>query len=364
MYDFWRGRKVFLTGQTGFKGAWLAYWLSEMGAHISGIALEPHTRPNLYSILGIADRGNFVTANINNKDVLTTALEEEKPEIVIHMAAQALVRKSYITPIDTFTTNVIGTVSLLDSIRESTTVKAVVIVTSDKVYENKETLRGYSETDQLGGYDPYSASKGCTEVATNAMRRSFFGKDKHPARIATVRAGNVIGGGDWSEDRLVPDIIRGCLSDKGLVTLRSPNALRPWQHVLDPLSAYLKIAELLYKTERGYDEAWNIGPDDAETHPVVDVATALVTALGKGKIEISSDRDTLHEANVLVLDCAKANSRLGWRPVSEFDSTISMTAEWYRAWIAGNNMADFTTSQIKLFEHSAKDKTVGLVNDK
>ena len=188
----------------------------------------------------------------------------------LHMAAQALVRKSYITPVDTFTTNVIGTVSLLDSIRESNTVKAVVIVTSDKVYENKETLRGYSETDQLGGYDPYSASKGCTEVATNAMRRSFFGKDKHPARIATVRAGNVIGGGDWSEDRLVPDIIRGCLSDEGLVTLRSPNALRPWQHVLDPLSAYLRIAELLYKTEKGYDEAWNIGPDDAETHPVVD----------------------------------------------------------------------------------------------
>ena len=364
MRKFWRGRKVLLTGHTGFKGAWLAYWLSDMGANVSGIALAPQTEPNLYTILELYNRGSFVTGDINNREVLKNLLSSEKPEIVIHMAAQAIVRKSYEAPIETFSTNVLGTVSLLDAIRRFPSVHVVLIVTSDKVYENKEEILGYHELDKLGGHDPYSASKSCTELATQAMRRSFYGKDKHPARIATVRAGNVIGGGDWSNDRLVPDIVRGCLGRESVVKLRNPEALRPWQHVLDPLLGYLKLAALLYNNEDGYEGAWNFGPKEGETHSVREVATSLVKALGKGKIEISNSINTPHETSTLVLNSSKANNLLGWHPVFNFQTAIAITAQWYRASAEGDNMDDITLSQIKLIEENVKDKLVDLGDGK
>jgi len=364
MREFWRGRKVLITGQTGFKGSWLAFWLSEMGATVSGVSLKPQTDPNLYDILSLSQRGMFITEDINNRDALVKILLSGKAEIVIHMAAQALVRTSYATPVETFATNVVGTVSLLDAVRQSPSVECVLIVTSDKVYENRNLSRGYREIDDLGGDDPYSASKTCTEIAAQAMRRSFFGKGKHPARIATVRAGNVIGGGDWSKDRLVADVVRGCLGETGVVTLRNPDALRPWQHVLDALSAYLKLAELLFKKEKGYDEAWNVGPDAGETHPVREVANILVNALGKGTIHIATNNDALHESNVLVLDSTKANSKLNWRPVFDFYSTLSMTAEWYSEWAAGKQMTDITLSQIGMIEEANKKQTAGLRSER
>jgi len=344
--EFWRGRRVLVTGHTGFKGAWLSFWLAEMGAQVSGLALAPETDPNLFDILGLSGRCHSVFADINDRTALDAVIAAENPEIVFHLAAQALVRPSYATPVETFATNVLGTVNLLDAIRTCPDTRAVVVVTSDKVYENVEQPLGYSEADRLGGYDPYSASKGACEIAVASMRRSFFGAGKHPARIATARAGNVIGGGDWSVDRLVPDIVRGCLSGDGIVRLRNPNAVRPWQHVLEPLRAYLMLAERLFEGRSGFEEAWNIGPDDTVGHPVETVARALVSALGKGRIELTPDATAPHEAGLLTLDSTKARSRLGWRPNLDFNLTILLTIDWYAAWYRGEDMTVFTRNQI------------------
>ena len=346
MGGFWAGRRVLVTGHTGFKGAWLAFWLAEMGAEVSGLALPPSGEPNLHDILGIAARGRFVQADINDRAALDALLAEARPEVVIHMAAQSLVRPSYEAPVETFATNVLGTVSLLDAVRRRPEVRAVLAVTSDKAYENREWPWGYRETDALGGHDPYSASKGCAEIAAASMRRSFFGAGKHPARIATVRAGNVIGGGDWSVDRLVPDIVRGCLGAEGVVRLRNPGAVRPWQHVLEPLSAYLLLAERLCTAPEGIDEAWNIGPDAAENRPVREVAEAVVAALGRGRIELAPEAGAPHEAHLLTLDCSKARAALGWRPRLDFAATVEMTAAWYAAWARGEDMRDVTRAQI------------------
>ncbi len=344
--EFWRGRRVLVTGHTGFKGAWLSFWLAEMGAQVSGLALPPATDPNLFDILGLSSRCRSVSADINDRAALDALIATEKPEIVLHLAAQALVRPSYITPVETFATNVLGTVNLLDALRACPETRAVVVVTSDKVYENLEQQKGYAEADRVGGYDPYSASKGCTEIATASMRRSFFGAGQHPARIATVRAGNVIGGGDWSVDRLVPDIVRGCLSGDGVVRLRNPQAVRPWQHVLEPLRAYLMLAERLVEAPSGFEEAWNIGPDDTAGHPVETVARALVGALGQGRIELTPDAAAPHEAGLLTLDSTKARTRLGWQPNLDFNLTILLTIDWYAAWYRGEDMTVFTRNQI------------------
>ena len=352
--NFWSGRRVLLTGQTGFKGAWLTFWLAEMGAEVSGLALPPCSTPNLHDLLGLPERGCFVHADINNRAALDQLIAQSQPEVVIHMAAQALVRPSYATPVETFATNVLGTVTLLDAMRACDSARAILVVTSDKAYENREWKWGYRETDSLGGHDPYSASKGCTELAAISMRRSFFGAGKHPARIATLRAGNVIGGGDWSADRLVPDIVRGCLGEERTVRLRNPAAIRPWQHVLDPLRAYLMLAEHLCTTPDGFDEAWNIGPDAHQNRPVLQVAEAMLKALGRGRIELAEDAAAPHEATLLTLDCAKARARLGWIPRFDFATTVAMTADWYGAWSSGEDVVALTRAQIAMIMADAE----------
>lgn len=345
--EFWKGRRVLVTGHTGFKGAWLTFWLAELGAEIYGLALPPEGTPNLHDLLHLEERGRFVLADLNAHEELSRLLRIARPEVIIHMAAQALVRRSYAAPMETFATNVLGTLTLLNSVRACPDVRAVIVVTSDKVYENLEWAWGYRETDGLGGHDPYSASKGCVEIATASMRRSFFSSNTHSARIATVRCGNVIGGGDWSPDRLVPDIVRGCLGPSGVVRLRNPQSVRPWLHVLESLSAYLTLAEKLCLAPDGFDETWNIGPDLNECRPVRQVAEAIINVLGRGRLEIASNADAPHEAGLLTLDCSKARARLGWRSRLDFQATIAWTAEWYSAWARGEDVKNLSRAQIR-----------------
>jgi len=366
---FWAGQRVLLTGHTGFKGAWLALWLRGMGADVFGFSLPPATSPSLHALLGCwPGLGGCpgVLADINDRAALASAFAAHRPGVVLHLAAQALVRPSYAAPVETFATNVLGTVALLDAVRACPQTRAVVIVTSDKAYENREWAWPYREEDALGGHDPYSASKACAEIATAAMRRSFFGPGagpgggpgggpvagpgRHPARIATARAGNVIGGGDWSPERLVPDIVRGL--GAGEVVLRNPGAVRPWQHVLEPLAAYLLLAEKL-AAGPGFEEAWNIGPDPADSRPVREVAAAMLAALGQGRVVEAPEPGAPHEAHLLTLDSARARAGLGWRPRWGFADAIGRTAAWYAAWAAGADMAAFTRAQIADFQAAA-----------
>jgi CDP-glucose 4,6-dehydratase len=354
---FWSGKRVLVTGHTGFKGAWLSLWLARMGAQVSGLALAPVGQPNLYELARVGDEIRSTIADINDRQALRTLLSEQQPEIVLHLAAQALVRASYDDPVATFAANVGGVVTLMDELRRVPSIRSIVIVTSDKCYDNKEWVWGYRESDTLGGRDPYSASKGCAEIAARSMQMSYFAPyaaNGHPARVATVRAGNVIGGGDWSEDRLVPDIIRGCLGPSGEVQIRNPRAIRPWQHVLEPLAAYLAIAEKLTTDTPGIDDAWNIGPDAGDNRAVADVAQGLIAALGAGRIVTEGGQTGPHEANLLALDCSKAKAKLGWRPRFGFEECIAYTADWYSAWAAGRDMAAFTRAQIETFEQLAK----------
>ncbi len=348
----WAGRRVLVTGHTGFKGAWLTSWLSELGAIVFGYARPPETTPNLFELAGIERLANSTYGDINDGAKLAGCLEESQAEVVFHLAAQSLVRQSYDDPVGTFATNVGGTVTLLQAVRHSPWVRAVVVVTSDKCYANNEWVWGYREIDPLGGRDPYSGSKGCTEIAARAMQMSFFRPfvpSGHPARIATVRAGNVIGGGDWSRDRLIPDIIRGCLGTSGEIRLRNPRAVRPWQHVLEPLAAYLRIAVLLRRETEGVDQAWNIGPEMCDAREVQEVATTLAARLGTGRVVSAPDEAAVHEANLLMLDCAKAKAMLGWRPVLSFEDCIALTADWYGGWHKGCNMESVTRAQIADF---------------
>lgn len=335
---FWRGRRVFLTGQTGFKGAWLAFWLQRLGAEVRGRALPPATEPSLFALLGLdvplSHYGDIA-------DAAGVAADMDGAEVVLHLAAQALVRPSYADPLGTFATNVMGTAAVLDAARRSDSVRAVVVVTSDKAYENRETGQAYREDDALGGHDPYSASKGAAEIVTASYRRSF---PDAGARIASVRAGNVIGGGDWSADRLVPDIVRAAAGE-GVVRLRNPDAVRPWQHVLEPCAAYLALAQRLHAGE-AVDEAFNFGPDGA-ARPVRAVAEALAGALG-ARVEVAPDGGP-HEAQLLALDTTKAREKLGWWPRLGFEETVAWTADWYRAHAAGEDMQAVTTAQTEAF---------------
>ena len=345
--DFWKGRPVLVTGHTGFKGAWLAAWLDTMGARVTGYALAPEGEPNLWSLLGLDGRVASHLADINDTAALARVLAEARPEVVIHLAAQALVRPSYDRPVETFATNVLGVVSLLDAIRAAPSVRSVVVATSDKCYENVEREEPYDEDDRFGGHDPYSASKGAAEIAAISMRRSFFGPGGHPARIATARAGNVIGGGDWSEFRLVPDIVKGCLGPAGRAVIRAPRSIRPWQHVMEPLRGYLMLAERLHDGDDVFADGWNFGPDRADERRVIEAAEGLVRHLGRGHLDIQEDPNAPHEAAILRLDASKAARRLGWRPVLDFDATLALTAGWYHGFAEGRDAADLTRAQVR-----------------
>lgn len=327
------GRRVLVTGDTGFKGSWLTAWLCDLGASVAGYALAPPTTPSLFGLIGLDAEVAHVTGDVRDLGVLSTAVAAFRPELVFHLAAQPLVRASYGDPRGTFETNVMGVVNLLEAVRGCPSVRVVVNVTSDKCYENRETRHAYREGDALGGYDPYSASKGGSELVTAAYRRSFFGLSSSVC-LATARAGNVIGGGDWAADRLVPDCVRALVAGREIV-VRRPAAVRPWQHVLESLSGYLWLGARLLGDGHRYDGAWNFGPDAAAV-PVADVVKEFIAAYGSGSWRVAEPLDEqFHEAGLLLLDCAKSRDELGWTGVWDTSTAVRRTAAWYRAWADG-----------------------------
>ena len=351
---FWRGKRVFLTGHTGFKGAWLSLWLQKLGAEVTGYALSPPSSPNLFGLARVAEGMRSCIDDVNDAQTLATALAQARPDVVMHLAAQSLVRVGYAEPVDTFATNVMGTVHLLDACRGVPSVRAVVVVTSDKSYENREWVWGYRETDPMGGADPYSASKGCAELVTAAFRRSFFSSDRQVG-IATARAGNVIGGGDWAADRLVPDLLTAFAAGRS-AGIRNPAARRPWQHVVEPLHGYLMLAERLWEDPRRYSDAWNFGPEAADVRPVDWIADRLVEAWGRGSAWHRDGAQHPHEAVMLSLDCAKAREVLGWSPVTRLETALEWVVEWYQAFQAQGDMRAVTLAQIDRFESLLRNR--------
>lgn len=350
--DFWKGRPVFLTGHTGFKGSWLSLWLQNLGAEVVGYALPPPTRPNLFEIAHVAHGMSSLFADIRDLLALKQAMRKAAPEIVFHMAAQPLVRFSYEDPVATYATNVMGTVHLLEAVRQTPSVKAVVVVTTDKCYENKESFWGYRENDPLGGYDPYSSSKACAELVSAAYRSSFFNPLQGPcAAIATARAGNVIGGGDWGKDRLIPDLLRA-LEKGGVAQIRNPNAIRPWQHVLEPLRGYLMLAEKLYCEGRRFAEAWNFGPREGDSQCVGWVCNQLCALWEKGASWQAQSSSHLHEAHYLKLDSTKANDKLGWKPALTLKMALHNVVEWHQSFLAKADMRAETLKQIQNYQES------------
>jgi len=348
MTDFFSGKRVFVTGHTGFKGTWLCLWLTKLGAQVTGYALEPPTQPSLFELTRLTELLSSHTADIRDFENLSAVLHEAQPEIVFHMAAQPLVRDSYKIPVETYSTNVMGTVHLLEAVRRSPSVRAVVNVTTDKCYETGEWTRGYHENDRLGGYDPYSNSKACSELVTSAYRSSFFNPQlykQHRVAIATARAGNVIGGGDWAADRLIPDIIRSMLTGE-TVRVRNPQAIRPWQHVLEPLSGYLLLAQRLYESGPEYAEGWNFGPSDADAKPVEWIVKRMCELWGNVADYIIDSGDHPHEAYYLKLDCSKSRSRMGWQPRWNLDKALDSINEWTHSYRSGDDMRNVCMKQI------------------
>lgn len=344
--DFWRNRRVFVTGHTGFKGSWLTQWLKRAGAGVTGFAFAPPTTPSLFDRARVGDGIRSIEGDIRDLDALTRAAAEAKPEIVIHMAAQSLVRASYDDPVGTYATNVMGTVHLLDAVRHAETVRVVIVVTSDKCYENREWLWPYRENEPMGGRDPYSSSKGCAELVTSAYRTSFFNGASSP-RVASVRAGNVIGGGDWATDRLVPDLVRAFQSGTTAL-VRNPGATRPWQFVLDPLSGYLRLAELLWNDGR-LAEGWNFGPQDAD-RPVRWLADRLAGVWGDGAAWRTEAGENPPEAHTLKLDSSRARNLLSWRPRVPLESALDWIVEFQKELDAGGDAAALLDRQIGRFE--------------
>ncbi len=352
--DFWKDKKVLITGHTGFKGSWLCLWLQKLGSNVIGYSLPQPTYPGLFQDADVAKGMISVEGDVRNLELLCSTIKQFKPEIVIHMAAQSLVRYSYDHPIETYSTNVMGTVNLYESIRQVNTVKAVINVTSDKCYENKEILRGYREDEPMGGYDPYSSSKGCSELVTSAYADSYFNAgnyEQHGIAIATARAGNVIGGGDWAKDRLIPDIIRAYMNSQS-VTIRNPDSIRPWQHVLEPLHGYLTLAQKLFTEGTTYSGGWNFGPDDDDTKPVSWVADQITKYWGEESEWVLDEDSHPHEAHYLKLDCSKAKSQLGWSPVWDLSTTLAHVVAWYRSYYDKTGALDMTLSQIEEFQNS------------
>jgi CDP-glucose 4,6-dehydratase len=345
--DFWNGRSVFLTGHTGFKGSWASLWLQSLGAEIHGFSLEPPTRPNLFSVSKV-EKGlaSHTIGDIRDMGLIKKAMQATKPEIVIHMAAQPLVRQSYAEPVETYATNVMGTVHVMEAARHTPTIKAIVVVTTDKCYENKERIWGYREDDPMGGRDPYSSSKGCAELVISAYRSSFL-KDQGIA-LASARAGNVVGGGDWATDRLVPDILRA-LEENQPVTIRNPNAIRPWQHVLEPISGYLTLAEKLYLHGHTFAESWNFGPKDDDARTVKWIVEHMVGTWGSGASWKLDCGKHPYESNYLKLDISKASALMQWRPIWPLTVALEHTTSWHKAWLDQEDMHQMCLQQIKQY---------------
>ena len=350
--DFYKNKRVLVTGHTGFKGSWLSIWLHEMGAEVVGVALDPYSERDNYVLSGIGQKIEAdLRADIRDDERLKEIFREYQPEIVFHLAAQPLVRLSYEISVETYETNVMGTIHVMEAIRHTDSVRVGVMITTDKCYENKEQLWGYRENEPMGGYDPYSSSKGAAELSISSWRRSFFNsKDygrKHHVSLASVRAGNVIGGGDWAKDRIIPDCIRALEADRP-IEIRSPKAIRPWQHVLEPLGGYLLLAEKMWRKPTAYCEGWNFGPRMESVSTVWEVAQKLIANYGKGTLRDCSDPNALHEANLLLLDISKAKFRLGWEPRMNIDECMTMVADWYKRY-QEEDVYRLCVEQIKTF---------------
>ncbi len=356
----WQGKKVFLTGHTGFKGGWLALWLTRLGAEVRGYALDPSTSPNLLAAARIADTIEDIRGDIRDAASLDRAVQQFAPEVVFHLAAQPLVRLSYDDPVGTYETNVIGTARVLDAVRRTPTVRAVVVVTTDKCYENREWAWGYRETDPLGGYDPYSSSKACAEILSAAFRQSYFHPEKlnqpggHTTAIATARAGNVIGGGDWSPDRLIPDLVSAFTRGEPAL-IRRPHAIRPWQHVLDPLHGYIKLAEKLLLGDPRFATAYNFGPADDDARPVSWIVEKMTRFWGEGASSTLDPDPGVHEAGYLKLDASRARTDLDWYPRLRLETALSWLVDWYRAAQRDEDLQALTFRQISAFEALSRE---------
>ena len=352
--DFWRDKRVFLTGHTGFKGSWLSLWLQSFGAQVGGLALAPSSKPSLFEVAKVNEGMSSVIGDIRSLAIVRDTMAAFKPDIVIHMAAQALVRQSYSEPVDTYATNVMGTVHVLEASRGVASVRCIVNVTTDKCYDNREWVWGYREDEPMGGHDPYSSSKGCAELVTAAYRRSFL--QASDVALASARAGNVIGGGDWAADRLVPDILHAF--ERGQpVHIRNPHSTRPWQHVLEPLSGYLILAEHLWSGGQAFAEGWNFGPNDADARPVQWIVKRMAQTWGEGATWQLDAADHPHEAHSLKLDISKARHRLGWRPRWRLETALDHITTWHRAWLAGQDMRALCLAQIGEYTTSINKET-------
>jgi len=349
---FWNKKRVFLTGHTGFKGSWLSLWLASMGAEVTGYALAPQTDQKLYDVLGVNQliKESFI-GNICDLQNLRKVMLYAKPEIIIHMAAQSLVRYSFANPIETYQTNIMGTVNILECTRELDSVRATLVVTSDKCYENREWTWGYRENEPMGGSDPYSSSKGCAELVTSAYRQSFFNGAKSHNQIASARAGNVIGGGDWSKDRLIPDAIRALEANEPLI-IRNPYATRPWQHVLEPLSGYLILCQALFNYGEKFASGWNFGPRDEDSRTVEEVVNLLISSWGGGVNWRLDVAEQPHEAKLLKLDCSKTHSKLGWTPKWTLETAVQKIIDWQKCIQKNDNMQEVCLTQINQYLNS------------
>ncbi len=350
---FWRGKRVLVTGHTGFKGSWLCMWLHSTGANVQGYALAPPTQPSLFEIVSLNEKIASEFGDIRSLPQLLACMQRFQPEIVFHLAAQPLVRLSYEQPLETYTTNVIGTITVLECIRQVDSVRACVNVTSDKCYENREWAWGYREDEPMGGYDPYSSSKGCAELVTQSYRRSYFSSTDRPScALASARAGNVIGGGDFASDRLLPDILHA-LTHGERITLRHPHAIRPWQHVLEPLAGYMQLAQRLYEDGQSFATAWNFGPNDHDTKSVQSIVKEVLNIWGDRVDWIINSDAPKHEAQSLKLDCSKAKLQLGWKPQWSIEKTLARIVNWHRQWLAGADMYAYTMAEINEYTHSS-----------
>lgn len=353
--EFWKNKNILVTGHTGFKGSWLSLWLQSMGARVTGYALPPPTQPSLFESANVAQGMRSIEGDICDLAGLKQQVETCKPEIIIHMAAQALVRYSYDSPVETYETNVMGTVNVLEAARHSDNVRVVLNITSDKCYENKEWIWPYRENEPMGGHDPYSSSKGCAELVAEAYRKSYFSEGPNACVLASARAGNVIGGGDWATDRLIPDIIRA-FTQSSTVVIRSPDAIRPWQHVLEPLSGYLTLVEKLWEHGQEFTGGWNFGPAEQGAKPVQWIVSRMIEAWGEGASYELDAQPQVHEANYLKLDSSKARSLLGWSPRLELSQALQWLTEWYKVCEQGENMREFTLSQIRAYQDIGKEQ--------